>query len=120
MDERLIGGVVLALVALVSINGITLGDSLDLVVENQTGMDLEALYLAPYPAESWGENRLTGEVLKDGQARRLILEDIHGGYWDLMIPQIEPEPVIWRKLNVRVLLRIVFIYDGDELQIEYE
>lgn len=120
VGKRPMSWVGLALFALLGLNGIALGGGLDFIVENQTGTDLHQLYIAPYPAETWGKNIFDGKILRDGQERRIVLDDGESTYWDMMIPDIEASPIVWRKFNLKAISRITLIYDGDEVRIEYE
>lgn len=97
-----------------------LAGSQDFTLENQTGMDLFQIFIAPYTSNDWEEDLLEDDVLADGEALDITFNNREETYWDLMVKDGEGNSYTWRKFNLKEISRITLYFDGNDLMAEYE
>jgi hypothetical protein len=80
-------------------------------IDNDTGgWDMEEVYAVPAGSDSWGENLLGFEVIRDGATSEFTLEP---GMYDLMLADEDGD--MYEKFNVPILFTYVWKVTLDDL-----
>jgi hypothetical protein len=87
---------------------------LDFTLRNRLGVTISYVYVSPHQAESWEEDVLGSNVLRDGQNLKIRFDDkqvARGDIWDLKIKTSENREYVWRNpgFNLRRISEITII-----------
>lgn len=70
-------------------------------LNNQTGVSIDQLFIAPTDAEDWGEDVLGVDVLPDGESCEIQFHPSENSCkWDIWIRDSDGDTVEWNDLNL--------------------
>jgi hypothetical protein len=91
------------------------GTGLDFKLINETGYDIEAVYVDPTTSDSWSENILDTPELADGDSADVtFVGDPETCKWDIRVDWVgDYDPTAWQNLNLCKISEITLRYDSD-------
>lgn len=76
-------------------------DDLDFTLVNNTGVEIEALFVSPHTTNEWEEDVLGVNTLPSGKSVLIKFPTSETAeYWDLRVEDDEGTYLYWRKLNL--------------------
>lgn len=83
------------------------------VLANKTGWTIRGVYIAPTRSESWGENILGRDRLRDGETVEIgFRHHLKAERWDIKITWADgSRPVIWNSQNLMRIRKITLHYN---------
>src|SRR5882762_8751426 len=73
----------------------------DFVLHNQTGVEINSLYVSPHSADDWEEDILGKDTLATGESLKITFDDrdkhVH---WDLKVTDKDGNSLEWYDLNL--------------------
>jgi|GEM_PF-317987 len=89
--------------------------ALDFTLVNQTGYDIEAVYIAPTGSKSWGDDVMSGDAIKNGKSVEIVFNPkASAKLWDMSVGWVGYDPeedVIWEKFDLSTVNKITLKYD---------
>ncbi len=103
----------MAVIALLGLTALA-GDQ-DFTLANQTGVNIQELYLSPTATDDWEEDVLGVDVLADGDSVEVKFSpDEEAEFWDLKVVDDEGASIIWKKLNLLEISKVTLHYENGE------
>ncbi|MBI2841097.1 MAG: argininosuccinate lyase [Acidobacteria bacterium] len=93
----------------------------DFTLANETGDDIDSLYLSPTEAYDWGDDVLGKEFLGDGHSIEISFS--HGEHeclWDFMVKDDEGNSVEWDSIDLCQYSTITLHKDEDKVWATFE
>jgi hypothetical protein len=89
-------------------------DDLDFTLVNNTGVEIEALFVSPYTTNEWEEDVLGVDTLPSGKSVLIKFPASEtADFWDLRVEDDEGTYIYWRKLNLTEISVVkLYITDG--------
>jgi hypothetical protein len=88
---------------------------LDFELINQTGYDIESIYISPSNEASWGEDIMGKDLLKDGESVEIVFDATETEkHWDMYVTwdgYEADEDVFWTDLNLSKISEITLFYE---------
>ena len=73
----------------------------DFILHNQTGVEINSLYVSPHSADDWEEDILGKDTLATGESLKITFDDrdkhVH---WDLKVTDKDGNSLEWYDLNL--------------------
>ncbi|HEX8175849.1 MAG TPA: hypothetical protein VF543_12080 [Pyrinomonadaceae bacterium] len=90
------------------------GAAQDFTLVNQTGVEIDKLYIGPHDQDEWGEDILGQDTLPSGQSVEIkFSRKEKAAMWDLKIEDKQGNSIEWENLNLLEINKITLHYkDG--------
>lgn len=90
------------------------GGAQDFTLVNQTGVEIDKLYIGPHDEDEWGEDILGQDTLPSGQTLDIKFSRTEkAAMWDLKIEDKQGNSIEWENLNLLEINKITLFYkDG--------
>lgn len=90
------------------------GAAQDFILVNQTGVEIDKLYIGPNESDEWGEDILGQDTLPSGQSVEIKFSRTEkAAMWDLKIEDKQGNSIEWEKLNLLEINKVTLHYkDG--------
>lgn len=76
-------------------------NELDFTLVNNTGVEIEALFISPHTTDEWEEDVLGVDTLPSGKSVLIKFPtDETAEFWDLKVEDHEGTYIYWKKLNL--------------------
>lgn len=93
----------------------------DFTLNNETGDDIDSLYLSPTEAYDWGEDVLGKEFLGDGHSLEISFSHReHECLWDFMVKDDEGNSVEWDSIDLCQYTTITLHKEDDKVWATFE
>ncbi|MBK9632733.1 MAG: hypothetical protein IPO62_17040 [Saprospiraceae bacterium] len=90
---------------------------LDFDLVNMTGYDIENVYISPTSENSWGDDVMGKEILKDGEQVEIVFHtEAVDKHWDIYVTWSgyeSDEDVYWTDFNLTKISEISLFYDAE-------
>src|SRR6266849_1581434 len=84
----------------------------DFILHNQTGVEIDSLYVSPHSVNDWEEDILGQDTLASGESLKITFEDrdkhVH---WDLKVTDKEGNSLEWDDLNLIEISEVTLHWD---------
>jgi len=108
-----LGIAAVALVAFASVNVHAQNRKLDFTLVNQTGVDIAEVYVTPTNDDSWGEDVMGKDILKNKASVDITFSRKETTCnWDLKVIDVEKDSIEWTKLDLCKANEITLKYEG--------
>lgn len=98
---RPLKALILAILVLAATAGVARAGAQDFMLQNTTGFDIHALYIAPSASEDWGEEMLGGSVLPHGNEVMINFTGAGGTkLWDIWVEDADGNALYWREIDL--------------------
>ena len=89
--------------------------ALDFVLVNDTGYEIDQVYVSPTKAEEWGSDILGQDTLGDGQSAKIHFDRAHEKTtkWDIKIVFSDKEYRFWTDLDLSTISEVTLHYKND-------
>ena len=86
----------------------------DFTLVNQTGVEIDKLYISPHNADDWQEDILGQDTLPNGQSVDIKFHrNEKAAMWDLRIEDKQGNAIEWENLNLLEISKVTLFYkDG--------
>ncbi len=85
----------------------------DFILHNQTGVEIDSLYVSPHSTNDWEEDVLGQDTLASGDSVKITFEDrdkhVH---WDLKVTDKEGNSLEWEDLNLIEISEVTLHWDA--------
>jgi hypothetical protein len=92
------------------------GPNLDFVLKNQTGYDIESIYVAPTSEREWGEDIMGVDLLEEGESVEISFDaGENTKNWDIYVTwkgYSAEEDVFWVDFDLSTISEITLFYDA--------
>jgi hypothetical protein len=83
----------------------------DFVLVNNTGVEINALYVTPHNAEEWGDDILGVDTLPAGESLEInFARKEKAKYWDLRVEDEDGAFIEWESLNLLKISTVKLYY----------
>ena len=84
----------------------------DFTLVNQTGVEIDKVYISPHDADDWEEDILGKDTLPSGQSVDIKFHRSEtAADWDLRIEDKEGNAIEWENLNLLKISKVTLNYD---------
>jgi hypothetical protein len=89
--------------------------ALDFVLVNDTGYEIDKIFVSPTKTEEWGSDIMGQDTLADGQSVKIHFNRTHEGTtkWDIKIIFTDKENRFWTDLDLSTISEITLHYKDD-------
>jgi len=91
--------------------------NLDFTLINKTGYTIEHIYVAPSSQRNWGDNIMTGDVLRNGESGEISFDSQETAkLWDLYVTWLgydSDEDRYWIGFNLSEIEEITLYYNAE-------
>lgn len=85
----------------------------DFVLHNETGVDIQELYVSPSSKSDWEEDILGVDVLPDGDSVEISFSrDEDAELWDLKVTDSAGGSLLWGRLNLLEISELTLRFDN--------
>ena len=85
----------------------------DFILHNQTGVEINSLYVSPHSADDWEEDILGKDTLATGESLKITFDDrdkhVH---WDLKVTDKDGNSLEWYDLNLIEIEEVTLHWDA--------
>jgi hypothetical protein len=94
-------------------------DDLDFTLVNNTGVEIEALFISPHTTNEWEEDVLGVDTLASGKSVLIkFSSDETAEFWDLRVEDSEGTFIYWKKLNLTEISVVkLYITNGQPIAV---
>lgn len=111
---------VVAVMFVVGVNKTSAGDQ-DFTLVNNTGVDINNLYISPSNQDEWGDDVLGQDQLADGQSANIkFAHDAEDCVWDFMVKDEKGTGVQWTDIDLCKYSTITLHIEGDKVFATFE
>jgi hypothetical protein len=111
MRNAVLAACLVCLVA-AGISTVSAGDQ-DFTLRNRTGYTIEQVYVSPSNDNSWGEDVLGKDVMRDGASTDITFSRKETACkWDLKVVFDDDEDAIWEDFDLCSISEITLRYEG--------
>lgn len=94
-------------------NAATSGAAQDFTLVNQTGVEIDKVYISPHEKDDWEEDILGKDTLPSGQNVDVKFHrDETAAEWDLRVEDKEGNSIEWEKLDLLKISKVTLHYDA--------
>jgi hypothetical protein len=87
----------------------------DFIVHNQTGVEIDSLYVSPHSANDWEEDILGRDTLPNGGSVKINFDDRDKRtHWDLKVSDKNGNALAWYDLNLGDIKELTLRYDAEK------
>lgn len=85
----------------------------DFILHNQTGVEINSLFVSPHDSNAWEQDVLGQETLASGDSVKVLFDDREKkGRWDLKITDKDGNSLEWTDLNLVEISEITLHWDA--------
>jgi hypothetical protein len=90
------------------------GGKQDFVLHNETGVEIQELYVSPHSANDWGSDVLGRDTLPAGESVKITFDDQEKQVkWDLKVADEKKHSIEWENLDLSKIKEVTIHYkDG--------
>jgi cytoskeletal protein RodZ len=89
------------------------GGKQDFTLHNQTGVEINSLYVSPHDKDEWGEDILGQDTLADGQSVEITFSPKEkAAMWDLKVTDSKDNSIEWENLNLMEISEVTLHYSN--------
>ena len=93
----------------------------DFLLVNQTGVDIQEVYVAPHSSEEWAEDVMGKDMLVSGKSVKIHFErESKTKIWDLKVVDKAGKASVWENLNLLEISKVTLHLDGSKATAEVE
>ena len=85
----------------------------DFILHNQTGVEIDSLYVSPHSVNDWEEDILGQDTLASGESLKITFDDrdkhVH---WDLKVTDHDGNSLEWDDLNLIEISEVTLHWDA--------
>ena len=85
----------------------------DFVLHNQTGVEINSLYVSPHSSNDWEDDILGQDTLADNESVKITFDDrdkhVH---WDLKVEDSKGNSLEWEDLNLLEISELTLHWDA--------
>ena len=85
----------------------------DFILHNETGVEINSLYVSPHSADDWEEDILGKDTLPSGESLKITFDDrdkhVH---WDLKVTDKDGNALEWYDLNLVEISEVTLHWDA--------
>lgn len=97
------------------------GASQDFTLVNQTGVEINALYISPHDADDWEEDILGRDTLPSGETLDIkFTREEKAAMWDLRVEDKQGNSIEWENLNLLQISKLTLRYADGKATAETE
>lgn len=98
------------------------GGAQDFILVNETGVEIAQIFISAASAASWEEDLLdTSEVLPSGNEMKINFSpDEEAELWDIKVVDNEGVSIVWERLNLTKISRVILRIEDNEAVAEVE
>ena len=101
------------LATFVTANALAREGQQDFILHNQTGVEINSLYVSPHDSDDWEEDILGQDTLANGESLKISFDDrdkrVH---WDLKVTDKEGNSLEWEDLNLIEISEVTLHWDA--------
>ena len=85
----------------------------DFVLHNETGVEINSLYVSPHRADDWEEDILGKDTLASGECLKITFDDRDKhSHWDLKVTDKDGNSLEWYDLNLTEIEEVTLHWDA--------
>ena len=85
----------------------------DFILVNQTGVEINSLYVSPHDSDDWEEDILGKDTLANGDQVKITFEDREKHvHWDLKVTDKDGNSLEWEDLNLVEISKLTLHWDA--------
>jgi hypothetical protein len=85
----------------------------DFILHNQTGVEINSLYVSPHSADDWEEDILGKDTLASGESLKITFDDRDKhSHWDLKVTDKDGNSLEWYDLNLTEIEEVTLHWDA--------
>jgi hypothetical protein len=90
------------------------GGKQDFILHNETGVEIQELYVSPHSANDWGTDVLGRDTLPAGESVKITFDDQEKHVkWDLKVADEKKHSIEWENLDLSKISEVTIHYkDG--------
>ena len=93
----------------------------DFTVVNQTGVEINKLYVSPHTTNDWEEDILGQDTLPNGDSVNIHFRRTEkAAKWDLRIEDSDGNAIEWENLNLLKISKVTLFYENGKARAEVE
>lgn len=87
----------------------------DFILHNQTGVEINSLFVSPHDSKDWEEDILGQDTLPNGQSVKVTFEDREKKvHWDLKVTDKDGNSLEWDDLNLIEISELTLHWDAKQ------
>ena len=99
----------------------THGGAQDFTLVNETGVEIDKVFISPHDADDWEEDVLGKDTLPSGQNVEIKFDrDETAAQWDLRVEDKEGNAIEWENLNLLKISKATLYYENGKARAEVE
>jgi hypothetical protein len=85
----------------------------DFMLHNQTGVEINSLYVSPHDSDDWEEDILGQDTLANGESLKITFDDREKhAHWDLKVTDKDGNSLEWEDLNLVEISEVTLHWDA--------
>ena len=85
----------------------------DFILHNETGVEINSLYVSPHSADDWEEDILGKDTLATGESLKITFDDRDKhSHWDLKVTDKDGNSLEWYDLNLSEIEEVTLHWDA--------
>ncbi len=85
----------------------------DFVLHNETGVEINSLYVSPHDSDDWEEDILGEDTLPNGKSVKITFDDRNKKvHWDLKVTDKDGNSLEWEDLNLLEISEVTLHWDA--------
>ena len=85
----------------------------DFILHNETGVEINSLYVSPHSTDDWEEDILGKDTLATGESLKITFDDRDKhSHWDLKVTDKEGNSLEWYDLNLAEIEEVTLHWDA--------
>ena len=106
----------LAVIALfITASGFARAGKQDFILHNQTGVEINSLFVSPHDSNDWEQDILGQDTLASGDSVKVVFEDREKKVrWDLKITDKDGNSLEWENLNLVEISELTLHWDAKQ------
>jgi len=87
----------------------------DFVLHNETGVEINSLYVSPHDSDNWGSDILGQDTLANGDSVKVTFDDRENkAHWDLKVTDKNNNSLEWEDLNLNQISEVTLHWDAKQ------
>ena len=87
----------------------------DFILHNQTGVEINSLYVSPHDSDDWEEDILGQETLPSGKSVKITFDDREKkAHWDVKVTDKDGNSLEWDDLNLVEINELTLHWDASK------
>ena len=85
----------------------------DFTLHNETGVEINSLYVSPHSSDDWEEDILGQDTLASGDSLKITFDDRDKNvHWDLKVEDSKGNSLEWKDLNLIEISELTLHWDA--------